>query len=40
MQTLANIAEMLQNEVNSMRNNWLEIIIILLIAIEIIPMVM
>lgn len=36
METLSNISDMLQNEINSIRNNWLEIIIILLIALEII----
>jgi len=38
MRTLADITQILQGEVNSKRSHWLEIIIILLIAIELVPM--
>lgn len=40
METLADITQILQGEVNSKRSHWLEIIIILLIAVELIPMAM
>ncbi len=40
MQTLADITQILQGEVNSKRSHWLEIIVILLIALEMIPMFM
>lgn len=38
METLADITQILQGEVNSKRSHWLEIIIIVLIAMEMIPM--
>jgi hypothetical protein len=40
MQTLADITQILQGEVNSKRSHWLEIIIIILIAMEMVPMLM
>ncbi|HAT72045.1 MAG TPA: hypothetical protein DCS63_04440 [Elusimicrobia bacterium] len=38
METLAQISQILHGEVNTRRSHWLEIIIILLIAVEMIPM--
>ncbi|MEI7481070.1 MAG: hypothetical protein WCK75_01835 [Elusimicrobiota bacterium] len=38
METLADITQILQGEVNSKRSHWLEIIIIVLIALEMVPM--
>ncbi|HBW22727.1 MAG: hypothetical protein A2X28_01715 [Elusimicrobia bacterium GWA2_56_46] len=38
METLADITQLLQGEVNSKRSHWLEIIIIVLIAVELVPM--
>jgi len=38
METLADITQILQGEVNSKRSHWLEIIIIVLIAVELVPM--
>ncbi|OGS52752.1 MAG: hypothetical protein A3J79_05320 [Elusimicrobia bacterium RIFOXYB2_FULL_62_6] len=40
METLASITQILQGEVNSKRSHWLEIIIIILIALEMVPMIM
>ena len=40
METLADITQILQGEVNSKRSHWLEIIIIVLIALEMVPMFM
>ncbi|MFA6433559.1 MAG: hypothetical protein WCW52_02575 [Elusimicrobiales bacterium] len=40
MKTLADITQLLQGEVNSKRSHWLEIIIIVLIALEMVPMFM
>ncbi len=40
MRTLADITQLLQGEVNSKRSHWLEIIVILLIALEMVPMFM
>jgi len=40
MKTLADITQILQGEVNSKRSHWLEIIVILLIALEMVPMFM
>jgi len=39
MSTLERIAQLLQGELTAMRSHWLEIIIILLIAIEMIPLI-
>jgi hypothetical protein len=39
MKTLADITQILQGEVNTKRSHWLEIIIIVLIAVELIPFV-
>jgi hypothetical protein len=38
METLAQITQILHGEVNAKRSHWLEIIIILLIAVEMVPM--
>ncbi|HBA60478.1 MAG TPA: hypothetical protein DCZ92_06615 [Elusimicrobia bacterium] len=38
METLAQISQILHGEINTRRSHWLEIIIILLIAVEMIPM--
>jgi len=38
METLAQISQILHGEVNTRRSHWLEIIIIVLIAVEMIPM--
>ncbi len=38
METLAKISEMVQVEINTRRSHWLEIVVIILIAIEIVPM--
>jgi len=40
METLAQISQILHGEVNTRRSHWLEIIIIVLIAVEMIPMAM
>ena len=40
MKTLADITQILQGEVNSKRSHWLEIIVIVLIALEMVPMFM
>lgn len=39
METLAQISQMLHGEVNTRRSQWLEIIVIMLIAIEIVPLI-
>lgn len=38
MKTLADITQLLQGEVNSKRSHWLEVIIIILIAVELVPL--
>ncbi|MFA6584174.1 MAG: hypothetical protein WCS77_07750 [Elusimicrobiaceae bacterium] len=40
MATLAQLSELAQGEINSRRSHWLEIIVIILIAVEIVPMFM
>jgi len=40
METLAQITQILHGEVNTRRSHWLEIIIILLIAVEMVPMLL